>query len=122
MPAKYIGEAVYAEDVAVASALRTTTGSSGELVDYGGAGTLRAQLEVTAAAGTTPVLDVLIQDSLDGTNWNTIGTFAQKTATSREVVNVTTPFAKRLRVSWTIAGAGASFTFAVIVVSQAPSS
>jgi hypothetical protein len=128
MPSKYPGQSggfdnsAYAEDTPVTSAARTTTGNSGELVDYSGASTLRVQLDVTAASGTTPALDVLLQDSLDGVNWNTIGTFAQKTAASREVVNVTSPFAKRLRIGWTIAGTTPSFTFAVIVVSQAPAS
>ncbi len=128
MPAKSSGQnlgfdtGAYAEDAAVASAARTTAGNSGELGDYSGAGSLRAQLDVTASGGTTPTLNVLIEDSLDGTNWNTVGTFAQKVAAGREVLNVTSPFARRLRVSWTIAGGTPSFTFAVIVVSQAPSS
>lgn len=111
----------YAEDIVVTSAARTVTGNSGEIDGFNAASTLRAQLDVTAASGTTPTLDVVIQDSLDGTNWNTIGTFAQKVTTGREVINITTPFANRVRVLWTIAGTGPSFTFAVIVVSQAAS-
>ena len=66
--------------------------------------TLRAQLDVTAASGSSLTLDVLIQDTLDGTNWDNVGTFTQKTATGREVLNVTTPFSDELRVVWTIAG------------------
>lgn len=97
----------------VASAARTASGNSATLADYGPAQTLRAQLNVTAASGTVPTLDVLIEDTLDGTNWNTIGTFAQKTAAGREVINISTPFADRLRVRWTIGGTTPSFTFAV---------
>lgn len=97
----------------VASAARTTSSQSATLTDYGPAQTLRAQLNVTAASGDTPTLDVLIEDTLDGTTWNTVGTFAQKVTTGREVINVTTPFADRLRVRWTVAGATPSFTFAV---------
>lgn len=97
----------------VASAARTASGDSGPLSGYGPAQTLRAQLNVTAASGTSPTLDVVIEDTLDGTNWNAVGTFAQKIATGREVINVTTPFADRLRVRWTIGGTGPSFTFAV---------
>ncbi|TFD74724.1 hypothetical protein [Cryobacterium fucosi] len=76
--------------------------------------TIRAQLNVTAASGTVPTLDVTIQDSIDGgATWNTVGTFTQKTAASREVINVTIPFSNTLRAAWTIAGTTPSFTFAI---------
>jgi hypothetical protein len=97
----------------VASAPRTTTGNGGPITGLGPARTLRAQLEVTAASGGTPNLVVLVEDTLDGVNWNTIGTFAAKTGAGREVINVTTPFADTCRVSWTITGTTPSFTFSV---------
>lgn len=112
-----VGEQAYAEETLVASAARTTNGDTGVLSDYGRASTLRVQLDVTAATGT---LDVVVEDTLDGTNWNVIGTFVQKAAVGREVINVTSPFAKRLRARWTIGGATPSFTFSVICASQAP--
>ena len=102
-------------DTSVASAARTTTGNSGPIPGFGPADTLRAQLDVTAASGGTPNLVVLIEDTLDGTNWNTIGTFAAKVAAGREVINITTPFASTLRVSWTITGTTPSFTFSVAI-------
>ncbi len=109
----------YQEERVVASAARTTAGSQVFQGDgYGTAKTLRAQLNVTAVAGTSPTMTVLIEDSLDGTNWNTVGTFAAVTAAAREVINVTTPFAERLRVSWTMGGTTPSFTFSVIVASD----
>lgn len=102
------------QETPVASAARTVSGDSGALGGYGIASTLRAQLNVSAASGTTPTLNVLIEDSVDGgVTWNTVGTFAQKTAAGREVINVTTPFTALLRVRWTIAGTTPSFTFAV---------
>jgi hypothetical protein len=110
-----------ARETVVASAARTTTGNSGSLTGYGPATTLRAQLDVTAVTGTNPTLDVLIQDTLDGTNWNnlTAGTFTQKTAVSREVVNITVPFSDELRVTWTIGGTDTpTFTFSVKWVAQ----
>lgn len=97
----------------VASAARTASGNSGALSGYGPPQTLRAQLEVTAASGTSPTLNVLVEDTLDGTNWNTVGTFAQRTAVGREVINITTPFADKVRVSWTVGGTTPSFTFSV---------
>jgi hypothetical protein len=105
-------------DPIVASAARTASGDSGVLAGWGVPKTLRAQLNVTAAAGTGPTLDVVIEDTLDGTNWNVIGTFAQKTAVGREVVNVTAPFSDRLRARWTVAGTAPSFTFDVVVYSE----
>lgn len=121
MPAT--GSAIgYDEAVLVSSAARATSGDSGILTGYGGASTLRVQSDVTAASGTVPTLDVLVEDTLDGTNWNKIGSFAQKAAAGREVIDVTTPFAERLRVRWTIGGTTPSFTFSVSAVSQSPGS
>ncbi len=91
---------------------RNTNGTSSDVRTYG-SDILRAQLNVTAASGTAPTLNVLIEDTLDGVNYNTVATFAQKTAAGREVINVTVPFSETLRVSWTIAGTNPSFTFSV---------
>jgi hypothetical protein len=102
----------------VSSAVRTTSSDSGTLSGYGPAQSIRAQLNVTAASGTTPTLDVVIEDTLDGTNWNVVGTFAQKTAVGREVINVTALFSDTVRIRWTIGGGTASFTFAVDWISQ----
>lgn len=108
-------------ETAVASAARTASGNSGTLPNYGAASSIRAQLNVTAASGTGPTLDVVIEDSVDGSsNWNTVGTFAQKTAAGREVINITGLFGDLLRVRWTIGGTTPSFTFAVDWVVQAP--
>lgn len=111
----------YSEEPLVASAARTSSSTSAALAGYGGASTLRLQLNISAAGGVAPTLDVVVEDTLDGSNWNTIGTFSQKTAVSREVINVTTAFADRLRVRWTIGGTTPSFTFGVIAAAQAPS-
>jgi hypothetical protein len=92
----------------------TTSGNSGSLAGYGPAVALRAQLRVTAASGTTPTLDVVIEDTLDGgATWNTVGTFAQMTAAGRQVINVTNAFADNIRISWAVGGGTPSFTFAI---------
>jgi hypothetical protein len=97
----------------IESLARTTNGSGGDVRTPGGE-SVRAQLNVTAASGTSPMLNVLVEDTLDGgINYNTIGTFAQKTAAGREVINITNPFSETLRVSWSIAGTNPSFTFSV---------
>lgn len=102
-----------AAEVPVDSAARTVSGSIVAGTNYGSADSIRAQLDATAASGTTPTLDVVIEDTLDGTNWNAIGTFAQKVAAGREVINITTPFTDQVRVRWTIGGTTPSFTFSV---------
>lgn len=98
-----------------ASAARTASGNSGAVLGFGDMVSLRAQLDITAFAGTTPTLDVVLEDTIDGTNWYVVGTFAQKVATGREVINITIPFTDRLRARWTVGGtAGPSFTFSVL--------
>lgn len=102
----------------VSSAARTASGNSGALDHYGGMGRLIIQLDVTAVSGTSPTLDVVAEDTVDGTNYSTISTFAQRTATGREVVRITSAFSDTLRIRWTIAGTSPSFTFSVIAYSE----
>lgn len=102
----------------VSSAARTTSGDSDTLTGWGVPATARVQLDVTAASGTGPTLDVVVEDTLDGTNWNVIGTFAQLAGVGREVINITTPFAERVRVRWTMGGTSPSYTFAVTAYSE----
>lgn len=106
---------------AVPSAARTTSGDSGALTYDSHVNTLRVQLNVTAASGTTPTLDLVLEDTLDGgATWNSIVSFTQATAVSRQVVNVasTTNFSDTIRLRWTIGGVSPSVTFAVIVYSE----
>lgn len=105
-------------DTLHALAARTASSAGIASLGFGKVTQFRAQLNVTAVSGTTPTLDVVIEDSLDGTNWNVIGTFAQDTAVGREVINVTTPFADQVRVRWVIGGTTPSFTFSVLAHSQ----
>ena len=72
------------------------------------------QLNVTSVSGTSPTLDVVVQDTVDGTNWNTIATFAQATAVTREVIRLTTAFTDQLRVVGTIGGTTPAFIFEVL--------
>lgn len=96
------------------SAARTASGSAAAVTGLAVQTTLRVQLEVTAASGTSPSLAVSLEDTIDGTNWNTIGTFTAKTGPSREVVNVTTPFAGTVRATWAVTGTTPSFTFSIL--------
>jgi hypothetical protein len=96
----------------------TASGNSGQLAgSYGNARSCRAQLAVGAVTGTSPTLDVYIEDTLDGTNWNIIGKFAQLTASnqlsvinmlleqgSTAVTNFSPLWAERWRLRWVIGG------------------
>ncbi len=108
----------YSVTTVAASEARTASGASSALAGLGPAESLRVQLNVTAAAGTSPTLDVVIEDTLDGTNYNTIGTFSQKTGPAREVMTITTPFSDRVRARWTMGGTTPSFTFSVLLFAQ----
>lgn len=112
----------YVEETLVASAARTTSSQTAALTGFGAADKLLTQLIVTAASGTTPTLNVVIEDTLDAVNWRTIVTFPQKTAagfTATDVQQVlpAAVFADRIRVRWTIAGTTPSFTFQVVCAS-----
>lgn len=103
-----------ARETTVSSAARTTNGDTGISDGWGLVKTLRLQLAVTAVSGTGPTLDVVIEDTLDGTNWHQVGAFAQRTSTGAVALDITNPFTDRIRVRWTVGGTAPSFTFSVI--------
>lgn len=113
-----LGEHPGVVDELVPSAARTASGDSGVLTGWGVPSAARFQLNVTAASGTSPTLDVVVEDTLDGSTWNAIGTFTQKVTVGREVLTLTTPFTDRLRVRWSITGTAPSFTFSVFSYSE----
>lgn len=102
--------------VVVASAARTTTGNSGVLQAEPGASQIGLFVDITAASGTSPTLDLSVEWSADGTNFVApeVGadTFTQKTTTGRHV-KAFSVVADTYRVVWTIGGTTPSFTFSV---------
>lgn len=100
----------------------TQTASTNSTADtgYAGVDNLILQLVVSAASGTTPTLDLVVQDSIDGATWNTIATFTQATSTTNQVIRVAGPFGNAVRVASTI-GAVATPSFTFIVTAQAES-
>jgi hypothetical protein len=96
------------------SAARTTTAAGTAVTGFAAARQLVLQLNVTAASGTTPSLSVAVQDTVDGTNYNTIATFTTASGVTREVIRVTSAFTNTLRVVYVIEGTTPSFTFNVI--------
>lgn len=70
-------------------------------------------LEVTAASGTSPTLDVDIQSyDVVADAWHNVVSFAQATGTGRQR-KTAEYLGERIRVNYTIGGTDPSFTFSV---------
>lgn len=114
---------VKATEVLLPSTAITATGATLPVSGYGGADSLVFELDVTAVSGTNPTLDVVIQDTMDGTNYFTIATFTQATAATHAVqrVNMTTTRPMdSIRASYTIGGtATPTFTFSITAYAEA---
>lgn len=115
------------EETAVASAARTASGDGSDLTNRNAKGAV-VTLDVTAATGTTPTLDVKIvaKDALSGKYVDIPGaSFSQKTGTGTDTLvvypgvaetanrSVSDVLPRTWRVSWTIGGTTPSFTFSV---------
>jgi len=100
--------------VLAASAARTTTADGTPVEGINRDGPAAVFLDATAASGTTPTLDVTIEeyDSVSA-KWYVIATFAQLVAVGRERIAVADLSGNRHRASWTITGTTPSFTFSV---------
>ena len=96
-----------------ASAARAADGNGGA-IDIAAMLVGVVELEVTAASGTTPTLDVKIVGA-DGTKTCELGKFAQQTAAGSGRIAVPLPYPEA-RAEWTIGGTTPSFTFSVKIV------
>jgi len=102
-----------------ASAAKTTTNNSSSLA-IGGYKEAVVTLNVTAASGTVPTLDVKIQTSDDGgTTWFDLPgvAFAQVTAATTKALQITN-FGDTIRAVSTITGTTPSFTYAIKLVAK----
>lgn len=70
-------------------------------------------LDVTAASGTTPTLDVVYQTTNGDGTWFTHTSMTQATSVTTERVVVTRPIGVESRLLCTIGGTTPSFTFSV---------
>lgn len=113
-------EEAFQVDELLASAARTSDGQSGA-VDLGKFNDLIVYLDITAASGTTPTLDVKLQTSYDdGGTWFDLpsGAFSQKSAVGKDVLQIGSNFGRWLRIDYSIGGTTPSFTFSVNAVSK----
>lgn len=118
------------EQTILSSAARTTTGSSADFYTGTPSG-LYVFLNITAASGTTPTLDVKLQgkDPVSGQYFDLpAASFTQKTGTGfdwllihPEITTVTankqvsTATTNNMRLVYTIGGTTPSFTFTAVV-------
>jgi hypothetical protein len=104
-------------DVTVLASGALTASGQSAAIDVGGAGTLRAQVQVSAVSGTTPSVTVTIQTSHDAgvaDAWRTAGA-AYSALTS--VAN--SPYQcfvvdRYVRVSYTVSGTTPSLTTTIV--------
>ncbi|NOZ27969.1 MAG: hypothetical protein GXP39_07955 [Chloroflexi bacterium] len=74
-------------------------------------------LNITAVSGTSPTLDVVVEDSPDGSVWATLATFSTKTAVGVDVVRANR-LGRYVRARATIGGTTPSFTFEVKAIGR----
>ena len=99
--------------VDVTSAALTTTTSTAAITPTFGAA-YKVQVPVTAVTGTTPTLDIGIEESVDtGVNWYRVYDFPRITATGSYMSPTIPMTGNRLRYVQTVGGTTPSFTRAV---------
>lgn len=107
----------HGHDVTVlASGAVTATGHSSG-IDVGGAATLRAQVQVSAATGTTPSLTVTIQTSHDNGSadaWRTAGAAYTAITSAGNSPYQCFVVDRYVRVSYVVSGTSPSITFDVV--------
>lgn len=98
----------------IPSAARTATGNHDLSGIPGDWDEVVGYLNVTAASGTSPTLDIKYQTTPDdGTTWFDHTTFTQATTTTTERKVFTVPVGVKGRLLYTIGGTTPSFTFSL---------
>lgn len=98
----------------IASAAITTAATSATIANNLGNG-FQVNVAVTAVTGTTPTLDVRVEESFDGgTNWLTLYEFQRITANGSYNSPIMRATGRHIRYVRTITGTTPSFTMAVV--------
>src|SRR5687768_12460674 len=108
--------------ILVEEATRASSGDSGAITGLDAVTPLKAQLHVTEVSGMTvrvnpetkkeeevgpPILIVVVEETLDGTNWKEIGDrgrFPLIGAVGSHTISLGDPLADTIRFTWTIRG------------------
>ena len=104
------------------TAAAVTADGNSTVLDLGStpAGGVVVEVAIPAVSGSSPTMDIVVQESADSSSWQIVSTFAQLTATGRHTRIVQT--AKRyLRMNYDIGGSSSpSFTMANGIASGFP--
>lgn len=103
----------YANTLAVSFGAATLTATAASnVIELGDRNSMRLDLVVSAASGTSPTLDIAVQTSPDGTTWTTVASFAQQTAAAT-VHKLFAPLDRFVRCNNVVGGTSPSFTFQI---------
>lgn len=95
--------------------VRTVSDDGTEVVQDPSSGGAVAHLHVTEVGGTSPTLDVTIEQSVDGLVWDDLAVFAQVDEPSAAVIEVAGDVDSYLRAVWSVGGVSPEITFTVAV-------
>lgn len=105
---------VFANTALPSAARGTGTHISGPVAGAGMAAEVLVTVHVTAASGTTPTLDVSLEESSDGANWTAVpGSAATQITAVGHRVAAANPTKSFVRVTSTVGGTTPSFTYSV---------
>lgn len=98
--------------ITLATSAAHSASGAGSSVDCDAKRVARVTLAVSAVSGTTPSLSCALETSDDQLSWDSVGDFDAVSSVGSHDIYVG-DLRKYLRARWTVAGAGASFTFSV---------
>jgi hypothetical protein len=109
----------FSETNPIPAAGYNANGDSGILGGGGACTLMRAFLICSSRSGTNPTLDVVVEDTPDGTNFFSCGAFTQVTAAGSQALDITKAFSSRWRVRYTIGGTNTpTFNFGIWVIQK----
>lgn len=105
-------------DVALSSAARGTgTVTSGPIASPGTANDVLLAVHCTASSGTSPTLNVSLEESSDGSTWTAVtGSGIAQLSAAGNALAFASPSKSYVRVTATVAGTTPSFTFKASVL------
>lgn len=103
----------------------TATGTGAAFRGFERASLLKYQVTCSSVTGTTPSFVFTLQDSLDGTVWNTLGTATAITAAGSQTITYAEvraasaqAFTGTLRTAWTVTGTTPSASCRALVYAE----
>lgn len=109
-----IGQHYEEDDITLMASAARTASTTSDTYEVGDKASLRLDLDITAASGTTPTLHVQIETraAYSSGTWRVVDAFGPKTATGSERRTMAA-LDKFVRVVCTIGGTSPSFTFSL---------